>query len=580
MKNPLIACMGDAKKYALLSPVFVVGEVVLEIFIPFLMSKIIDNGIDLGDMDYIKRVGALLIVTTLFSLLFGMLAGICSAKAAARFSRNLRQAEFERVQTFSFANIDHFSTAGLVTRMTTDITNLQMAFMMIIRIAVRAPVMMIAALGMTCFINAKMALIYVVIIPFLTIALQLIIRNAHPLFTKVFHTYDKLNEVVQENLLGIRVVKSFVREEKETDKFNHVSDEIYRLFSKAERLLAFNSPCMQFAVYTCILAISYLGAKFIVGGTLTTGQLMNLISYATQILMSLMMISMVFVMITMAKASAQRISEVLTEESTIHNPQNPVMHVADGSIVFDHASFSYGGSKNALSDVSLTIPSGTMVGIIGGTGSAKSTLVQLIARLYDTTGGRVLVGGVDVKDYDLQTLRDAVSMVLQKNVLFSGTIESNLKFGGPQISDGDMHQAAAIAQATDFIEAKPEGFQSPIAQGGSNVSGGQKQRLSIARAIAKHPRIYLFDDSFSALDYKTDVALRRALKAQTDNATVIIVAQRISTVLHANQILVLDEGKVVGIGTHAQLLESCPEYREIARSQLSQKELGLQKEDE
>ncbi len=567
MKNPLIACMGDAKKYALLSPVFVVGEVVLEIFIPFLMSKIIDNGIDLGDMDYIKRVGALLIVTTLFSLLFGMLAGICSAKAAARFSRNLRQAEFERVQTFSFANIDHFSTAGLVTRMTTDITNLQMAFMMIIRIAVRAPVMMIAALGMTCFINAKMALIYVVIIPFLTIALQLIIRNAHPLFTKVFHTYDKLNEVVQENLLGIRVVKSFVREEKETDKFNHVSDEIYRLFSKAERLLAFNSPCMQFAVYTCILAISYLGAKFIVGGTLTTGQLMNLISYATQILMSLMMISMVFVMITMAKASAQRISEVLTEESTIHNPQNPVMHVADGSIVFDHASFSYGGSKNALSDVSLTIPSGTMVGIIGGTGSAKSTLVQLIARLYDTTGGRVLVGGVDVKDYDLQTLRDAVSMVLQKNVLFSGTIAENLRWGDANADMTQIRHAAKLACADEFVEKFPEQYETYIEQGGSNVSGGQRQRLCIARALLKQPKILILDDSTSAVDTRTDALIRQAFQTEIPDTTKIIIAQRISSVEQADMILVMDDGQIVDSGTHEELLLRCAIYQEVYQSQ-------------
>ncbi len=567
MKNPLTACLGDAKKYAIITPIFVVGEVVLEIFIPFLMSKIIDNGIDLGDMDYIKRIGALLIITTIFSLVSGMLAGIFSAKASARFSRNLRQAEFERVQTFSFANIDHFSTAGLVTRMTTDITNLQMAFMMIIRIAVRAPVMMIAALGMTCFINPKMALIYVVIIPFLTIALQLIIRNAHPLFTKVFHTYDKLNEVVQENLLGIRVVKSFVREEKETDKFNQVSDEIYRLFSKAERLLAFNSPCMQFAVYTCILAISYFGAKSIVGGTLTTGQLMNLISYATQILMSLMMISMVFVMITMSKASAQRVSEVLTEESTIHNPQNPVMHVADGSVVFDHASFSYGGNKNALSDVSLTIPSGATVGIIGGTGSAKTTLVQLIARLYDTTEGRVLVGGVDVKDYDLQTLRDAVSMVLQKNVLFSGTIAENLRWGDADADMTQIRHAAKLACADEFVEKFPDQYETYIEQGGSNVSGGQKQRLCIARALLKQPKILILDDSTSAVDTRTDALIRQAFQTEIPNTTKIIIAQRISSVEQADLILVMDDGQIVDCGTHEALLSRCSIYQEVYQSQ-------------
>ena len=575
MIKTLLSCIGDAKRATILTPVFVVGEVVLEILIPFLMSKIIDNGINLGDMDYILRIGLLLVICAGCSLLCGMFAGIFSAKAASRFGRNLRQKEFERVQTFSFANIDHFSTSGLVTRMTTDVTNLQMAFMMIIRIAVRAPVMLICALVMTCSIHLQLAAVYLVVIPLLAVALAVITKKAHPLFTRVFHTYDRLNEVVQENLLGIRVVKSFVRGEKEKEKFQGVSDEIYRVFSKAERLLAFNSPCMQVAIYTVILFLCYVGARYIVNGSLpgfvgtalTTGQLMSLLSYATQILISLMMISMVFVMITMARSSGERIAQVLQEEPTITNSTQPLMHVPNGEIVFDHTSFSYGGGKNALSDVNLTIPSGATVGIIGGTGSAKTTLVQLIPRLYDATGGRVLVGGHDVREYDIQTLRDAVSMVLQKNVLFSGTIAENLRWGDPNADKVQMRHACQLAQADEFIQKFPDGYETYIEQGGSNVSGGQKQRLCIARALLKQPKILILDDSTSAVDTRTDALIRQAFAEEIPDITKIIIAQRISSVEQADMILVLDDGKIVDQGTHEELLTRCSIYQEVYQSQ-------------
>jgi len=569
---------------SVLTPIFMIAEVIMEMIIPKMMASIIDNGVTPGNMQVIYTVGAQMVVAALFGLLFGILGAVAGSHAATGFARNLRRGMFRNIQTFSFANIDKYSTAGLVTRMTTDVTNIQNAYQMLLRMSVRAPASMIVALIMSYTINRRLANIYLIAVILLGCALAFIMSRATKYFGEAFRKYDDLNESVQENVSAIRVVKAYVREKFEGEKFRKASENVRRLFMRAELILAWNAPLMQLTVYSCILLISWIGAQLIVSSgatTFTTGDLMSMLSYCMNILMSLMMLSTVFVMITMSAASAKRVAEVLDEQSDLTNGEDPVMEVRDGSVKFDHVSFAYKkDGEKALEDIDLDIKSGETIGIIGGTGSAKSSLVQLLPRLYDVTEGSVTIDGVDVRDMTQAQLHDELGYVPQKGVLFSGTITSNLKFGGDHITDADAEQAAEIAQATEFISAKPEGFDSPIAQGGSNVSGGQKQRLSIARAIAKHPQIYLFDDSFSALDYKTDVALRRALKAKTDNATVIIVAQRISTVLHANQILVLDEGRIVGKGTHAQLMESCPAYQEIARSQLSQKELNLQKEGE
>ena len=577
MIKKLVSHLGEYKRAAILTPIFSALEAIMDVLLPTIMAFIIDQGIEKGDMNAVVKYGLLTFLVAAIALLLGLLAGRFAATASTGFAGNLRDAMYENIQHFSFSNIDKYSTAGLVTRMTTDVTNLQNAFQMIERMCVRAPVHLVFALIMASMISRSLTMVFLVAIVFLVAVLAGIMVPTFGIFDKVFKNYDNLNASVQENVSAIRVVKSFVREHFENEKYTKACESLYKQFVHAESRLSFNNPAMLVSVYGCNIALSWFGAHYILNGAITTGQLNALFGYIMNILMALMMLSMAFVMIAMSAASARRIVEVLDETTDLPAPKAPVQQVRDGGIEFEHVTFKYkhGSGQPVLNDVTFSIRPGETLGIIGGTGSAKSSLVQLIPRLYDAETGSVKVGGVDVKDYSLDVLRREVSMVLQKNVLFSGTIESNLKFGGAQITDAGMKKAASIAQATEFIDAKPQGYQSPIAQGGSNVSGGQKQRLSIARAIAKDPKIYLFDDSFSALDFKTDVALRRALKAQTDNATVIIVAQRISTVLHANQILVLDEGRLVGKGTHAQLMASCPEYQEIARSQLSQKELDL-----
>ena len=587
MIKKLVSHLGEYKRAAILTPIFSALEAIMDVLLPTIMAFIIDQGIEKGDMHAIVKYGLLTFLVAAIALLLGVLAGKYAAEASTGFAGNLRDAMYENIQHFSFSNIDKYSTAGLVTRMTTDVTNLQNAFQMILRMCVRDPVHLVFAMFMAVVIGGPLSLVFVVAVVFLVVVLASIMIPTFHIFDRVFKNYDNLNASVQENVSAIRVVKSFVREGFENEKYTAACESLYKQFVRAESRLSFNNPAMLVSVYGCNIALSWFGAHYVLNGAITTGQLNALFGYIMNILMALMMLSTAFVMIAMSAASARRIVEVLDETTDLPAPKAPVQQVRDGGIEFEHVTFKYkhGSGQPVLNDVTFSIRPGETLGIIGGTGSAKSSLVQLIPRLYDAETGSVKVGGVDVKDYSLDVLRREVSMVLQKNVLFSGTIESNLKFGGAQITDAGMKKAASIAQATEFIDAKPEGYASPIAQGGSNVSGGQKQRLSIARAIAKEPKIYLFDDSFSALDYKTDVTLRRALKEETDNATVIIVAQRISTVLHANQILVLDDGRLVGKGTHAQLMATCPEYQEIARSQLSQKELNLQdlntgKEDE
>ena len=569
MLKKLTACIGEYKKDAILSPVFVTMEVVLEVAIPLLMAYLIDNGIETGNNGVIRQIGAILVVMAFFSLFFGALSGKYAAKASAGYAANLRRAIYYRVQDFSFANIDKFSTASIVTRLTTDVTNVQNAFQMIIRIAVRAPSMLLFSLIMAFGISPKLSLIFLVLVPFLGLGLYLIISNVHPLFAKVFRTYDKLNNVVQENLRGIRVVKSYVREEHEIEKFEEVSETIYRDFSKAEKILAFNGPLMQFSIYSCILLIAWFGAKMIVGDTLTTGELVGLIAYAGQILMSLMMLSFVFVMIIISRASAKRIVEILSEESDLRNGENPVCEVKNGDVVFENVEFSYAKDANklCLSGIDLTIRSGETVGILGGTGSGKSSLVQLIPRLYDATGGCVKVGGVDVRDYDLKTLRDEVAMVLQKNVLFSGTVKENLRWGNADASDEELIHACRLAQADAFIREFPEGYDTEIEQGGANVSGGQKQRLCIARALLKKPKILILDDSTSAVDTGTDALIRKAFREEIPETTKFIIAQRISSIADADKIVILDGGRISAVGTHEQLLAENPIYREVHASQ-------------
>ena len=576
MIKKLLQCVGEYKTPSLLAPACVAVEVVLEVLIPLMMAHLLDYGIDAGDMTVVLRTGAVLTVTCMCSLFFGVQSGRYAARASAGFAKNLRRAMFYNVQDFSFSNIDKFSTASLVTRLTTDVSNVQNAYQMIIRIAVRAPLMLIFSLIMTFTIHARLALIFLVVAPLLAIGLYIIMTHAHPIFERVFHTYDRLNNVVQENLRGIRVVKSYVREEHEKEKFEEVSGSIYRDFVKAEQLLAFNSPLMQTAVYACMLLISWLGARFIAAGDLSTGELTSLITYTMQILSSLMMLSMIFVMVTMARASAKRAAEVLDEVSDLKSPAEAVREVADGSIVFDHVNFSYAGDKErlCLKDVSLRIESGQTIGVLGGTGSAKSSLVQLIPRLYDATAGSVLVGGVDVRRYDLETLRDQVAMVLQKNVLFSGTIKENLRWGAAGAGDEELIHACRLACADEFIEKFPQGYDTMIEEGGSNVSGGQKQRLCIARALLKKPKILILDDSTSAVDTHTDAQIRRAFREEIPETTKIIIAQRVSSVQEADQIFVMDGGYVAAAGTHEELLKSSPIYREVYESQTRNGESG------
>ena len=546
------------------------------------MALVIDNGVETGDMNYVMKMGLIMLVVAMLSLAAGTLSGVFAAKASMGFGRNLRRGMFDNIQDFAFRNIDHFSTAGLVTRMTTDVTNVQNAYQMLVRMFVRAPIMMISALIMCVKINARISLVFLAALVFLGLVLSFVIRRAFPLFNEMFRGYDSLNASVQENLTGIRVVKAYVREDHENDKFCKATDRLKNLSVHAEKLVIMNQPVMQLTVYTCILLISWIGAKMIVvNGTMTTGELMSLFTYTMQILMSLMMMSMVFVMVTMASSSAKRIAEVLDEKSTLHNPENPVYQVEDGSIEFDHVNFAYSENetkeereeKCVLADINFQIHSGETIGIIGGTGSSKSTLVQLIPRLYDVLDGSVRVGGRDVREYDIETLRNEVSMVLQKNVLFSGTILDNLRWGNKEATEEECRHACELAQASEFIDKMPDGYETFIEQGGSNVSGGQKQRLCIARALLKKPKILILDDSTSAVDTKTDALIRKAFREEIPATTKIIIAQRISSIEDADRILVLDQGRISGMGTHEELLETNEIYRDIYR--LQQKGAGL-----
>ena len=573
MIKKLMKSIGEYRKDTILTPLFVSLEVVLEVIIPLLMAKLIDEGVYDGNMNIVYKIGFELILCAILSLLFGMFSGIFASKASSGFAKNLRKNLYYKVQDFSFSNIDKFSTSSLVTRLTTDVTNTQRAFQMIIRIAVRTPLMLITSLFFAISISAKLSLIFLVIVPILGVGLYWITTTVHPIMKRVFHTYDDLNNVVEENVSGIRVVKSFVIEDKETQKFEKVSNSIYKDFSKGEKILALNSPLMQFSIYICILAISWFGAKIIVntGMTeLTTGELMTMLTYSIQILSSLMMLSMVLVMITISKSSAERIVEVLDEESDITNPDTPIKEVNDGSIKFDKVSFSYvkDKQKECLKDINLDIKSGETVGIIGGTGSGKTSLVNLIPRLYDVTEGELLVGGEDVRKYDLEDLRNQVACVLQKNVLFSGTIAENIRWGDENASDEDVKRVCKLAQADEFIMQFPDGYNTYIEEGGTNVSGGQKQRLCIARALLKHPKILILDDSTSAVDTKTDSLIQTAFQTEIPDTTKIIIAQRISSIENCDKIVVMDNGQIAGIGTHEELLKSNEIYKEVYESQM------------
>ncbi|WP_418998396.1 ABC transporter ATP-binding protein [Agathobaculum sp.] len=569
MIKRLLKSVREFKKDALLTPFFVVLEVVMEVIIPLVMALLIDKGIDGQDMAAIWKYGIILVLCAMLALVFGAAAGTFAARASTGFARNLRHDMYYNVQNFSFSNIDKFSTGSIVTRLTTDVTNVQNAFQMCTRIAVRCPVMLVFALFMAMKINSRMALVFLAVLPILAIGMGILMKVVGPVFERAFKIYDRMNTVVQENVRGIRVVKTYVREDHETEKFEGVSGMLYRTFSKAQKTMAGVMPLMQFCMYACMLLISWFGARLIVGGSMTTGELTSMFSYAMQILMSLMMVATVFVMITMAKASAERVAEILDEQPDLHNPANPIHEVKDGAIEFDDVSFSYKGDerKLALKNVNLHIKAGQTVGILGGTGSAKSTLVQLIPRLYDTTHGTVKVGGVDVRDYDIEALRDQVAMVLQKNVLFSGTIKENLRWGDENASDEELERVCRLAQADEFIQQMPDKYDTHIEQGGSNVSGGQKQRLCIARALLKKPKILILDDSTSAVDTKTDALIRKAFAEEIPDTTKIIIAQRVSSVQDADQIVILDGGTVQAVGTHDELLAANTIYQEIYNQQ-------------
>ncbi len=569
MLKTLGAQIKEFKKDSFLTPVFMILEVLMETIIPLMMASIIDDGVEKGDIHHIYIMGGLMIVTACVSLFAGVMGGKYGARASTGFARNLRKAMYENIQTFSFANIDKFSTAGLVTRLTTDVTNLQMAYQMILRMCVRAPISLICAMCMAFFINAKLACIYLAAVIVLGVILAFITVKAHKYFTQVFPKYDDLNASVQENVSAIRVVKAYVREDYEKNRFTKASENIYKMFVKAESVIVYNTPVMMAAVYTCIILISWIGAKMIVSSTLTTGELMSLLTYCMNIMMNLMMLSMVFVMITMSIASAERICEVLNEKSSITNPENPDYEVSDGSIRFDHVTFRYNktSDKPVLDDINLTIQSGETIGIIGGTGSSKSSLVNLISRLYDVSEGSVYVGGKDVRSYDLDTLRNEVSVVLQNNVLFSGTIYNNLRWGNPDATDEQCRHACDLACASEFINRFPDGYNTHIEQGGSNVSGGQKQRLCIARALLKNPKILILDDSTSAVDTATDAKIRKAFAEEIPDTTKLIIAQRISSVMNADRIIVLNNGVVDGFGSHEELMETNAIYREVYESQ-------------
>ena len=575
MIKTLAGSLRENKKTALLTILCSVLEVVFEIVIPLYMSNLIDYGIEPGEQNVVLRYGVLLLTFALMQLLTGVLSARWGAAASVGYAANLRKDMYENVQTFAFSNIDKFSAASIVTRLTTDVTNVQNAFQMLTRMAIRGPVMLIFAMAVAFSISPSISLIFFAVLPILAVLLFLIIRAVLPVFRRVFHTYDELNEVVEENIRGIRVVKSFNQEDSEIKKFGKISERIYRDFSKGERIITLNSPLMQFCMYACMILISWLGAKAIVASGnnpdlgLTTGELTALITYAMQILMSLMMLSMVFAMMTIAASSAGRIAEILEEKTDIANPENPVTEVKDGDICFTNVDFTYSekAEKKALDNINLHIRSGETIGIIGGTGSSKSSLVQLIPRLYDVTGGSLTVGGVDVRQYDLDTLRNAVSVVLQKNELFSGTIKDNLRWGNENATDAQLVEACKMACADEFIDALPDGYDTYIEQGGANVSGGQKQRLCIARALLKKPKVLILDDSTSAVDTRTDARIRKAFSEYIPETTKIIIAQRVSSVEHADRILVMDDWKITSVGTHDELLKTCGIYREIYRSQ-------------
>ena len=570
MNKKLFKSIREYKKESILAPILVILEVLMEVLIPLEMAKIIDVGIANGDLGYIVQRGVILVIMAMLALFFGVQAGNMAAVAAAGYAKNLRHDIFYKVQDFSFKNIDHFSTSGLVTRMTTDITNVQMAYMMSIRLLARAPIMIFLSWIMTLMLNVKIALLFLVVIPLLGGTLLFIAKKAHPHFIKVFDEYDELNNSVQENVNAARVVKAFVREDYEVNKFHGVSDYVYTLFTKAEKIVAWNSPVLQFMMYAVVILIALIGGRSIVFGTMETGELTSVIVYALQILMSLNMVTFVFVMIMIAEASTDRITEVLDEVPEMQDKTDAVKEVKNGEIVFDHVDFSYAGEGGNLSlkDVNLHIKSGQTVGIIGGTGSAKSTLVQMIPRLYDVTSGAVKVAGVDVRDYNLEVLRDQVSMVLQKNVLFSGTIYENIRWGDEHASDEEVKRVCRLAQADGFVSEFPNGYDTMIVQGGNNVSGGQKQRLCIARALLKKPKILILDDSTSAVDTKTDALIRKAFRDEIPDTTKIIIAQRVSSIEDADQIIVLDDGKIAGVGTSEELLKTNAIYREVYESQV------------
>ena len=570
MNKTLLRSVREYKKQSVLAPLFVILEVLMEVLIPMEMAKIIDVGIAKGNINYIVQRGLILVVMAMLALWFGVIAGKMAAVAAAGYAKNLRHDIFYKVQEFSFKNIDHFSTSGLVTRMTTDITNVQMAYMMSIRLLVRAQIMVLLSWVMTLMINVKIALLFLIVIPLLGGTLIFIAKKAHPHFVKVFDEYDVLNNSVQENVNASRVVKAFVREDFEIRKFHGISKYVYDLFTKAEKIVSWNSPVMQFTMYTVVLLLVAIGGKSIVFGSMATGELTSVIVYALQILMSLSMVTFVFVMIMIAEASTDRITEVLKEVPEMADNEDSVKEVPNGEIVFDHVNFSYGGKGGNLSlkDINLHIKSGQTVGIIGGTGSAKSTLVQMIPRLYDVTEGSVKVGGIDVRDYNLEALRDQVSMVLQKNVLFSGSIYENIRWGDENASDEEVQRVCRLAQADGFINEFPAGYKTQIVQGGNNVSGGQKQRLCIARALLKKPKILILDDSTSAVDTKTDALIRKAFREEIPDTTKIIIAQRVASIEDADQIIVLDGGAVAGVGTSQELLKTNEIYREVYESQV------------
>lgn len=575
MIKVLARCVREFKWPAILAPVCMIGEVYMETRIPLVLAQVVDLGVEVGNMAAVVHYGGVLVLYALASLLFGIASAVLASYAATGFARNLRHDMYYQVQNFDFANIDKFSTASIVTRLTSDVANIQNTFQMMIRMAIRCPMMLILATANAYSVSPKLCLVYCVVLPLMGLGLFALIRIVYPIFDRVFKTYDRLNNVVQENIHGIRVVKSFVREQRETEKFNTVSGEIYRDFCKAEQTMAFGNPLMQFAVYTCILVISYVGAVMVVASGnnaamgLTTGQLTSMFTFTTQILSSLMMLSMVFVMITMSRAPMRRSAEILMEQPELTNPSNPVTQVKDGSVDFENVSFRYSktADRAALENINLHISAGMTVGILGGTGSSKSTLVQLIPRLYDATEGVVRVGGVDVRDYDVKQLRDAVSVVLQKNVLFSGTIRDNLRWGNPDATDEEIAHACRIACADEFINSFPDGYDTHIEQGGTNVSGGQKQRLCIARALLKKPKILILDDSTSAVDTRTDASIRQALAGELPQTTKIIIAQRIASVQECDLILVMDGGKIVAQGKHDDLLKTSSIYREVYESQ-------------